>query len=355
MKKQARKSSGDWSSLDLEGDDRYHCCWCSWKAAPVCHTHTRAWAGGVSVSCPHGQFTLHGSQRMCRGWAGLSRLGGWKAQWSFQDVCPAATPHLLHGTRALRGMGWAKRALAWAGWAGAPRSHTLTQCWVMEVRNWCGPGSLCPLGESGALGRKASRLCSQMGRGSPSGFQWGQEHQRDRTESIAWSFLQVRAVKAELALLEVGGGGGRLHSPPGEGCSALRLSCLATEHRWLEGNSAGWGRQLTLLPLQLWASHFSFWACFLVWKMGLMIVCIGEPFYTADGTASMENSMEIPLEEGMATHFNILAWRIPWMEEPGGLQSMGFQRVRHDWATKYMKVPLRTKNTTLQSHSWAYI
>ena len=78
-----------------------------------------------------------------------------------------------------------------------------------------GPGSLCPLGESGALGRKASRLCSQMGRGSPSGFQWGQEHQRDRTESIAWSFLQVRAVKAELALLEVGGGGGRLHSPPG--------------------------------------------------------------------------------------------------------------------------------------------
>ena len=36
---------------------------------------------------------------------------------------------------------------------------------------------------------------------------------------------------------------------------------------------------------------------------------------------------EDPLEEGMATHSNILAWRIPWTEEPGGLQSVGSQRV----------------------------
>jgi len=36
------------------------------------------------------------------------------------------------------------------------------------------------------------------------------------------------------------------------------------------------------------------------------------------------------LEKGMASHFSILAWRIPWTEEPGGLQSMGSQRVRHD-------------------------
>ena len=36
---------------------------------------------------------------------------------------------------------------------------------------------------------------------------------------------------------------------------------------------------------------------------------------------------EDPLEEGMATHSNILAWRIPWTEEPGGLQSMGLHRV----------------------------
>ena len=35
-------------------------------------------------------------------------------------------------------------------------------------------------------------------------------------------------------------------------------------------------------------------------------------------------------EKGMATHLSILAWRIPWTEEPGGLQSMGSQRVGHD-------------------------
>ena len=36
------------------------------------------------------------------------------------------------------------------------------------------------------------------------------------------------------------------------------------------------------------------------------------------------------LEKGMATRSNILAWRIPWTEEPGGLQSMGLRRVGHD-------------------------
>ena len=39
---------------------------------------------------------------------------------------------------------------------------------------------------------------------------------------------------------------------------------------------------------------------------------------------------EDPLEKRMATHSSFLAWRIPWTEEPGGLQSMESQRVRHD-------------------------
>ena len=46
-------------------------------------------------------------------------------------------------------------------------------------------------------------------------------------------------------------------------------------------------------------------------------------------------SWEDALEEGMATYCSILAWRIPWTEEPGGLQSMGLQRVGHDWVTKH--------------------
>ena len=42
---------------------------------------------------------------------------------------------------------------------------------------------------------------------------------------------------------------------------------------------------------------------------------------------------EDPPEKEMVTHSSILAWRIPWMEKPGRLQSMGLQRVRHDWVT----------------------
>ena len=41
---------------------------------------------------------------------------------------------------------------------------------------------------------------------------------------------------------------------------------------------------------------------------------------------------EDPLQESMATHFSILAWRTPWTEEPGGLQSVGWQRVGHGWS-----------------------
>ena len=50
---------------------------------------------------------------------------------------------------------------------------------------------------------------------------------------------------------------------------------------------------------------------------------------------------EDPLQKEMATHSNILAQRIPWTEEPGGLQSMGFQRASHDWATKHARTTLQ--------------
>ena len=47
---------------------------------------------------------------------------------------------------------------------------------------------------------------------------------------------------------------------------------------------------------------------------------------------------EDPLEQEMATHSSILAWEIPWTEEPDRLQSMGLQRVRHDSVTKHTLV-----------------
>ena len=51
---------------------------------------------------------------------------------------------------------------------------------------------------------------------------------------------------------------------------------------------------------------------------------------------------EVPLEEAMATHSSILAWRIPWTEEPDRIQSMRLQRVGHDWVT----------NTVYMTHDW---
>ena len=47
---------------------------------------------------------------------------------------------------------------------------------------------------------------------------------------------------------------------------------------------------------------------------------------------------EEPLEKESATHSSILAWKIPWTEEPSGLQSEGSQRVRHDWTTEHVHV-----------------
>ena len=48
---------------------------------------------------------------------------------------------------------------------------------------------------------------------------------------------------------------------------------------------------------------------------------------------------EDSLEKRMAAHSRIIAWRIPWTEEPGGLQSMGLQRVRHGRATNTLSMP----------------
>ena len=64
-----------------------------------------------------------------------------------------------------------------------------------------------------------------------------------------------------------------------------------------------------------------------------------------------------PLEEGMTTHSGILAWRIPWTEEPGGLQSMGSQRVGRDWEVRgiqewglHYQWELWVKKVTLPQH-----
>ena len=55
---------------------------------------------------------------------------------------------------------------------------------------------------------------------------------------------------------------------------------------------------------------------------------------------------EDPLEEEMATQSSIIAWKTPWTEEPGRLQSMGSQRVRHDWGHAHMQTDRQTHTHT---------
>ena len=64
--------------------------------------------------------------------------------------------------------------------------------------------------------------------------------------------------------------------------------------------------------------------------MGFSSGSDGKESACSAGDLGQSLGWEDPLEEGMATHSSVLVWRIPWREEPGGLQSMGLQRVGHD-------------------------
>ena len=81
-----------------------------------------------------------------------------------------------------------------------------------------------------------------------------------------------------------------------------------------------------------------FWVLFKnSWASQITQAVKNEPANAGDAgeVGSILGSGKIPLEEKMVTHSNILAWEIPWTEEPAGPQSMGSQRVGHDRATKH--------------------
>ena len=65
-------------------------------------------------------------------------------------------------------------------------------------------------------------------------------------------------------------------------------------------------------------------------KLASLVVQMVKNLSTMEETQVPSVDQEDPLEKGMVTHSSILAWRIPRTEEPGGLQSMGLQRVRHN-------------------------
>ena len=85
-----------------------------------------------------------------------------------------------------------------------------------------------------------------------------------------------------------------------------------------------------------WMNTFGFVlnCSILVWRASVMTQQVKSP-PTVQETQVQSLVWEDPLEKEMATHSSTLAWEVPWTEEPGGLQSVGSQRVRHDWMTEH--------------------
>ena len=67
-----------------------------------------------------------------------------------------------------------------------------------------------------------------------------------------------------------------------------------------------------------------------LWSSASLVAQIVKHLSTVWETGVQSLDWEDPLEKEMATHSSTLAWKIPWMEQPSGLQSMGLQKVRHD-------------------------
>ena len=76
--------------------------------------------------------------------------------------------------------------------------------------------------------------------------------------------------------------------------------------------------------------NIAIFICLLISQKGLPGGSVGKESACNAGDLGLLLGWEDPLEKEMATHSSTLAWQIPWTEEPGGLQSMGSLRVRHD-------------------------
>ena len=111
---------------------------------------------------------------------------------------------------------------------------------------------------------------------------------------------------------------------------ATYSSTLAWKIPWMEepGKSMGsqrvrhdWGTSLSFPTKLSWCKSSTF---------AKVMLMVKNPPANSGGIRDVGSVPE--LEEGMATHSSIFAWRIPWTEEPGGLWSIGSQRARQDWS-----------------------
>ena len=88
---------------------------------------------------------------------------------------------------------------------------------------------------------------------------------------------------------------------------------------------------LVTIPMDCRCPALDYWGEGVLW--GSLVAQMVKNLPAMQETQVQSLGKEVPLE-GMATHSSILAWRTAWTEEPGGLQSTGLQRVRHDLATQ---------------------
>ena len=161
------------------------------------------------------------------------------------------------------------------------------------------------------------------------------------SDSLSWTFLGVKTgcfqCHTQDGILKSEGldHGNNLRASPSfllhfllQGSSAVL--CSDTHTGW-EVRGQGWALSLLCFP---WGPqpkvrvYLSFGSSF---RAALAQMVKNPPASAGDLGSTL--GQEDPLEKEMATHSGILAWRIPWTEEPGRLQSAGSQRVRRDWAT----------------------
>ena len=114
---------------------------------------------------------------------------------------------------------------------------------------------------------------------------------------------------------EAGWGKGRRGETPARGvCWAVRMFSSEQQQQTEGGLQLGFGG---------WSTH----------KWASLVAQTVKNLPEIQETQVWSLRWEYSLEKGMATHSSILSWEIPGTEEPGGLQSMGSQRIRHDWVT----------------------
>ena len=125
----------------------------------------------------------------------------------------------------------------------------------------------------------------------------------------------------------------------------MEKSGLVTLIQYLDSSDEGKGFvqfSVLVVILSLWNPNYGHY-CDLLWAS--QVALVGKNLPANEGDTRDVGSIpgqEDPLEEGMATHFSILAWRMPWTEEPGSLQSMGSHSVGHDWSDLAAAWPVQT-------------